>query len=201
MAKPLPWLKPGLFIGGIAPGLLIVWQALRGTLAADPIAEALNRFGLLALIFLWASLVVSPLKVLFGWIWPARIRRMLGLFAFGYALAHVSTYVGLDQAFDLRALFEDVTERAFIVVGFLAFVLLVPLAITSTNASVRRLGYVRWQRLHRLVYPAAVLASIHFIWRVKKDVTEPAIYATVLALLLVIRLLTRSPAPRPRARS
>lgn len=188
MAKPLPWLKPGLLVGGIAPGALIVIGAARGTLAANPISEALNRFGLLALIFLVASLCCTPLKSLFGWTWPPRIRRMLGLFSFGYASVHVCTYVGLDQVLDLAKIGEDLVKRKFILVGFLAWALLVPLAITSTNKMVKRLGYVRWQRLHRLVYPAAILAAIHFYWRVKRDHTEPLVYAALLGVLLLIRV-------------
>ena len=162
MAKPLPWLKPGLFVGGLVPGVAILVLAARGTLAADPIAEALNRFGLLALVFLVASLTCTPLKTLFGWTWPIRIRRMLGLFSFGYACAHFLTYAVIDQGLDLRAIVEDITERKFILVGFLAFLLLVPLAVTSTKGWVRRLGFVRWQRLHRLVY-AAIIGALFMV--------------------------------------
>lgn len=203
MAQPLPWLKPGLFIGGIAPGLSIVTSALRGTLAVDPIAEALNRFGLLALIFVVATLCCSPLKKLFGWTWPMRIRRMLGVFAFGYALAHVLTYALFDQVANLHAIARDILERPFILVGFLAFGLLVPLAATSTNGMVRRLGFVRWQQLHRLIYPAALLVCLHFIWRVKRDLTEPAIYTSIVVALLLVRvaLRLRRPVPRAAARS
>lgn len=189
MAKPLPWLKPGIFVGGVAPGAAIAAHAARGTLAADPIAEALNRFGLLALIFLIATLACSPLKALFGWIWPLRVRRMLGLFAFGYALLHVGTYAILDKVVNLSAILEDLAKRPFILVGALAFSLLVPLAVTSTSAAVRRLGYARWKRLHLLVYPAAILACVHFILRVKKDLAEPAVYAGLLAVLLGLRVL------------
>ena len=189
MAKPLPWLKPGLLVGGLVPGVAILVLAARGTLAADPIAEALNRFGLLALVFLVASLTCTPLKTLFGWTWPIRVRRMLGLFSFGYACAHFLTYAVIDQGLDLRAIVEDITERNFILVGFLAFLLLVPLAVTSTKGWVRRLGFVCWQRLHRLVYAAAVLAAVHFVWRVKKDVTEPAVYAAIIGALFMVRIV------------
>lgn len=169
------------------PGVVIATEAATGTLAADPIAAMLNRFGLLALVFLIASLACTPLNVLFRWAWPARIRRMLGLFAFGYATAHVSTYVGIDQTFDFAAIVEDFAKRPFILVGFLAFVSLVPLALTSTNESVKRLGYRKWKRLHRLAYAAGIFASIHFILRVKKDLTEPLIYTAILAALFLVR--------------
>jgi sulfoxide reductase heme-binding subunit YedZ len=198
LAKPLPWLKPGLIAGGLVPGVAILALAARGTLAADPIAEALNRFGLLALVFLVASLACTPLKAIFGWAWPIRVRRTLGLFSFGYAGVHFVTYAVIDQQLNLGAILEDIAERKFILVGFLAFLLLVPLAVTSTNGWVRRLGFVRWQRLHRLVYAAAILAALHFIWRVKIDVTEPAIFAAIIALLFAVRIVA---AARKRAKS
>ncbi|HZA51788.1 MAG TPA: protein-methionine-sulfoxide reductase heme-binding subunit MsrQ [Myxococcaceae bacterium] len=190
MAKPLPGLKPGLIVGGLVPGVAILVLAARGALAADPIAEALNRFGLLALVFLVASLACTPLKAIFGWTWPIRVRRTLGLFSFGYACAHFLTYAWVDQQLNLGAIVEDIAERKFILVGFLAFVLLIPLAVTSTKGWVRRLGFARWQRVHRLVYAAVLLALLHFVWRVKIDVTEPAIYAAIVALLFAVRLFT-----------
>jgi len=170
------------------PLAAIGWRAGAGTLGANPIAEALNEIGLLALVFLLLALACTPLRALVGWTWPMRIRRQLGLLAFGYAALHVSTYVGLDQVFDWRAIWEDLSKRRFIFVGFAAFLLLVPLAATSTDAAVRRLGYARWKRIHRLAYVAPALGVVHFVWRVKKDVREPAIYALVLAALLLVRL-------------
>jgi methionine sulfoxide reductase heme-binding subunit len=185
---PFPWLKPGVFVGALVPlgGLLL--QAARGSLGADPVAIALNRLGLLALIFLVASLACTPAKLLLGWTWPLGLRRMLGLFSFFYASLHLSTYVAIDQRFDWAVLWADVTKRKFMVVGFGAFLLLLPLAVTSTDGSVRRLGYRRWKALHRLVYLAAVLAVVHFLWRVKLDIREPLIYALVLAALLLVRV-------------
>ena len=185
---PLPWLKPGVFIGALAPLAAIVWRGWHDELGADPIAQALNQLGLTALVFLVAALVCTPLKTLFGWTWGNRLRRMLGLFGFFYALLHVATYTGLDQALDWGAIWDDVTKRKFIFVGAAAFVLLVPLAVTSTNGAPKRLGYARWKRLHRLAYLAPLLAVIHFVWRVKKDVTEPATYGVVLAALLAVRV-------------
>jgi methionine sulfoxide reductase heme-binding subunit len=188
-STPDVWLKPGLFIGALTPLATIALRAVTGSLNANPIAEVENELGLAALIFLIASLACTPARRVFGWTWPPRIRRELGLFAFFYAMLHVSVYVFLDQAFDLQAMVEDVVKRPFITVGFGAAVLLVPLAITSTKASVRRLGFARWQRLHQLAYVAAALAALHFVWRVKIDVSQPLTYAAALCLLLLVRVL------------
>ena len=178
-----------MFVGSLAPAIRLLVLGARGELGANPIATALNQLGLVALIFLIASLAATPLKTTLGWTWPIRIRRMLGLYAFFYGSLHFLTYLGLDQVLDLRAVFADITKRNFIAVGFTAFVLLVPLAVTSTDAMVRRLGFVRWKRLHRLVYVAAALGVVHFIWRVKKDLSQPLTYCAVLALLLAIRVV------------
>jgi len=194
---PYPWLKPGVFVGALVPLAALVGRALSGGLGADPIAEALNQLGLVALIFLVASLACTPLKTLLGWTWPIRIRRELGLFAFFYAVLHVLTYSGLDQSLNLRAIFADVVKRKFIFVGFAAFVLLVPLALTSTQESVRRLGFQRWKRLHRLAYAAGCLAAIHFLWRVKADLLEPLIYAGALAAFLLVRAVSYARSRRP----
>lgn len=188
MRGKFPWLKPAIFTGALIPLAATLFEAVRGTLSANPIAEALNRFGLLTLIFLILALAMTPLRALFGWTWPLRVRRMLGLFGFFYAVLHLTTYVAIDQGLEFGAVLVDILKRKFIFVGFAAFLLLVPLAITSTNAMVRRLGFRAWQRLHRLAYVATVLGVIHFVWRVKKDVTEPVIYGAVLALLLGFRL-------------
>ena len=200
MAAPHPWLKPALLVGGGFPGAVICVRAVTGTLAADPIAEALNRFGLLALVFLLASLACTPLRRLFAWTWPARVRRTLGLFAFSYALFHVTVWAVFDRLLDVRAIAEDLTERPFIIAGALAFSLLVPLAVTSTDRMVRRLGFQRWQALHRLAYGAAALGCLHFWWRVKADVTGPAVYAAVFGALMVLRLLPRGRRRVERAR-
>ena len=178
-----------MFVGSLAPALRLLVLGARGELGANPIATALNQLGLVTLVFLIASLAATPLKVALGWTWPIRIRRMLGLYAFFYASLHFLTYLGLDQVLDLRAVFADITKRNFIAVGFTAFVLLVPLAVTSTDAMVRRLGFVRWKRLHRLVYVAAALGVVHFMWRVKKDLSQPLTYGAVLAFLLAIRVV------------
>jgi sulfoxide reductase heme-binding subunit YedZ len=189
--RPYAWLGPGVLAGALVPLAAIALRGWRGELGANPIAQALNQVGLLALIFLVAALACTPAKRLFGWTWPMRIRRELGLLGFFYALLHVCTYVGLDQDFDWSAIWADVTKRKFIYVGALAFVMLIPLAVTSTNGSIRRLGHARWTRLHRLAYVAPALAALHFYWRVKSDASEPLMYAAVLATLLAARVVTR----------
>jgi len=194
MAKrrgPLPWLNPGILVGASAPLLSILLRARSGALGANPIAEALNELGLMALVLLIASLACTPLRTLVGWTWPIRVRRLLGLLAFAYATLHVAVYAGLDQGLDLRAVLADVFKRRFIFVGFAAFVMMAPLAWTSTKRAVRRMGYVRWKRLHLLVYPAALCAVVHFVWRVKKDLSEPLAYAAILAALLLVRVVAR----------
>ena len=199
-ARPLPWLKPGVFAGSLVPLAAIVLRAAGGDLGANPIAEALNQLGLVALVFIVVALACTPLKTISGWTWPIRLRRMLGLFGFFYALLHVATYTGLDQALDWKAIWNDVTKRKFIFVGVAAFVLLVPLALTSTSGALKRLGHARWKRLHRLAYLAPLLAVIHFTLRVKKDVSEPVTYAVLLGALLLFRLVayarTRGSAPQ-----
>jgi sulfoxide reductase heme-binding subunit YedZ len=195
-AKPIlfrgkqPWLKPGMLIGGLVPLALLLLRALRGTLGADPVAIALNQLGLLALIFLVASLAATPLKLAFGVTWPIRVRRMLGLFAFFYATLHFMLYAVIDQGLAWSAIVQDVSKRGFITVGFVAWLLLIPLAITSTAAMTKRLGAARWKQLHRLSYVVGILAAIHFIWRVKRDLSQPAAYTVVLAALLLARLMS-----------
>lgn len=184
----LPWLRPGLLLGGLAPLMSILARATSDGLGANPIAKAENELGLAALIFLVAGLACTPARRLFGWSWPPRVRRDLGLLAFGYAVLHVLLYLGLDQVLDWDAILADAVKRPFITAGVAALGLLIPLALTSTNASVRRLGFRRWQRLHQLAYLAGLLAVVHFIWRVKLDVSQPLTYAIVLGVLLVVRL-------------
>lgn len=185
---PLPWLKPGLFAGALLPLALLLWRAAHRTLGADAVAIGLNQLGYLALVFLMASLACTPLKILTNWTWPVRVRRMLGLFAVFYAALHLVTYVAIDQQLDWAVLWGDVTQRRFMIVGFAAFLTLLPLAWTSTDASVRRLGFQRWKALHRLAYLAGVLAVVHFLWRVKLDTRVPLRWAAVLGVLFLIRI-------------
>jgi sulfoxide reductase heme-binding subunit YedZ len=162
------------------------------SLGANPIEELIHRLGIWGLNFLLITLTVTPLRRLTGKNWLLRFRRMLGLFAFFYVLLHFLTYSGLDQRFDLSAIIEDIAERPYITVGFTALLLLVPLAATSTQAMMRRLGR-RWQKLHRLVYLIAILGVVHFYWQVKLDTLEALIYAAILAILLGYRLAGRKP--------
>jgi methionine sulfoxide reductase heme-binding subunit len=176
-------------IAAFVPAGLVAFRFLTDRLGANPIAEAMNQLGLWTLILLLASLACTPLKLLFGWKWPLQVRRMLGLCAFAYVCMHLMVYLVLDQFFAWGEIGKDIVKRKFITVGFAAFLLLVPLAITSTNKMVKRLGFARWKRLHRLVYLAASLGVIHFIWRVKADTREPLIYGAVLLVLLGVRVV------------
>jgi sulfoxide reductase heme-binding subunit YedZ len=185
-------------LGGLAPLGLVVWDALRGGLGANPIEEVLNRFGFWTLFFLVLSLALTPVRIVTGWGEPIRHRRTIGLVAFFYGCLHLATYAGVDQFFDWGAIAEDVLKRRFIAVGLAAFLLLVPLALTSTDRAVRRLGFVRWKRWHRLAYVAAVLGVVHFVWRVKADLREPLLFGGVLAVLFAVRIVD---AVRRRARS
>lgn len=189
MSRSLSWLKPAVFAGALVPLAALLLRAFERRLGANPIAEALNRLGLVALIFLVLTLAVTPLKTLLGWTWPARLRRMLGLFAFFYASLHFLTYAGLDQLVNVRAILEDIAKRPFILVGFSAWLLLIPLAVTSTKGMLQKLGFKRWKALHRTVYLIAALGALHFYWRVKKDTREPLAYAGVIGLLLLVRLV------------
>jgi len=167
-------------------GRLIVLGA-GGGLGANPIEFITHSTGTWTLVGLMATLSVTPLRRLTGRAELLRYRRMLGLFSFFYACLHFTTYVWLDQFFDPASIAKDIIKRPFITIGFTAFVLLIPLAVTSSHAMMRRLGR-RWQLLHRLIYPIALLGVVHYLWLVKKDLTEPLIYAAILALLLVARL-------------
>jgi sulfoxide reductase heme-binding subunit YedZ len=188
-----------VFAACCLPLLLLATAAVRGKLGANPIEAALNRLGWWTLVFVLLALAPTPLRILFGWTSPVRLRRMLGLFAFFYASLHLTTYVGIDQFFDWRAIGADVAKRKFITIGMLGFALLVPLAVTSTDRWVRRLGYVRWKRLHRLAYAVAVCGVVHFVWRVKADLREPLVFAAVLALLLLVRVAAWRPLTSRRA--
>jgi sulfoxide reductase heme-binding subunit YedZ len=188
-APRLRWLQPGILLGALMPLAVIAWRATQGRLGADPVATVLNQLGLMALVLLVSSLACTPLRIVFRWNWPLRLRKTLGLCAFAYAALHLTTYAVIDQGLALRAIVADVAKRPFILAGMSAFLLLVPLALTSTAAGLRRLGAVGWKRLHRIVYLAGILACIHFLLRVKKDLTQPGIYAAILAFLLAIRLV------------
>jgi len=188
-------LQAATITAGALPAASLVVSALTDGLGANPVEQVTHTTGDWALRFLLLSLAVTPLRLLLGWSWAAPLRRTLGLTAFGYACCHYLTYLGLEHFFDWRLIVEDVLERRYVTAGFAAFLCLVPLAVTSTRAMIRRLGR-RWVSLHRLVYLAAALGVVHFLWLVKSDLREPLVYAVVLALLLGLRL-ARSRARKP----
>ena len=176
-----------VFLICLIPFLKLGWDALRGDLTANPIEDLTHRTGWWALTLLMVTLAITPLRRLTGWNRAIEYRRMLGLFAFFYACLHVSIYFGLDQLLSFEYILEDIAERPYITVGFTAWLLLIPLALTSTRGWIRRLGK-RWQRLHRLIYVSAALGVLHFLWLVKADVREPLIFAAILGILMAFRL-------------
>jgi methionine sulfoxide reductase heme-binding subunit len=188
-------IKAAAFVAALAPLVLLglrgfnSWQGRSFNLGANPIEFITRDLGEWTLIFLLITLGVTPLRRLAGWQWLIKLRRMLGLYAFLYACLHFVTYIWLDQFFDLHEIIKDVLKRPFITVGFAAFLCLIPLAATSTNTMVRRMGGKAWQRLHRLVYAIAVFGVVHYWWLVKKDIRQPLLYALILAVLLGIRLV------------
>ncbi len=182
-------IKVLLFVLCLLPLAASLWQALSGQ-AVNPVETLTRDSGSWALNLLLAGLAITPLRRLGAPGWLLRLRRMLGLYAFFYASVHLLIYLWLDQLFDWGAIGHDIIKRPFITVGMAAFALLLPLAITSTDGWLRRLKR-RWGQLHRLVYPLAVLAVVHYLWLVKRDLTEPLLYAAVLALLLGLRLWWR----------
>ncbi len=188
-----------LFVSASVPAALLAWDAARGDLGANPAEYALHTTGNLAVIFLLLSLSTTPMRKLTGKNWWSLFRKSLGLFAFFYAFVHLSIYFVLYQSLDLRKLFAAMVSNKFIILGASAFLLLVPLAVTSTNGMIKRLGAAKWKLLHKLVYPAAILAVMHFWMSKKRDVTVPEVAAVVLAVLLGIRLIVwlRTPGKTP----
>ena len=189
--QSLTWLKAALFALCLLPFFRLIFFAFTDQLGANPVEFVLRSLGTWTLTMLLVTLSITPLRRLTGWNGLIRVRRMLGLFAFFYACLHFLTYAGVDQSFDLPAIVADVVKRPYITVGFTCFLLLIPLALTSTNAMQRRLGGKRWLLLHRLVYLIAAGGVVHYLWLVKKDLTQPLLYGLVLAVLLGIRLWWR----------
>jgi sulfoxide reductase heme-binding subunit YedZ len=180
------YLKPAVFVACLLPLALILWDAFNDGLGANPIEAITHRTGDWTLRLLLVTLAVTPARRLLGWGWLMRVRRMLGLYAFFYACLHFLTYLVLDQFFDWGEIAKDIIKRPYITVGFSAFILLIPLAVTSTNAMMRRLGK-RWVQLHKLVYVIAVGGVLHYLWLVKADTLHPLTYAAILVLLLAAR--------------
>ncbi|HTY48145.1 MAG TPA: protein-methionine-sulfoxide reductase heme-binding subunit MsrQ [Steroidobacteraceae bacterium] len=185
--------KPALFLACLLPAVLLLAGAfgIAGSdLGPDPVAKLLHSCGKTALNLLLLTLLVTPVRQLTGWTHLLRLRRMLGLFAGFYALLHFTVYLWLDQGFNWPAILKDIAKRPYITIGFAALLMLVPLAITSTNRMMRRLGR-RWQQLHRLVYAIAILGVWHYWWQVKRDIRLPALYVLMLAVLLLWRVAAR----------
>ena len=180
--------KIGLSIVSLLPAIALTLGAINDELGANPIEVLTRDTGEWALRFLLITLAVSPLRLSVGWHFLAAVRRMLGLYSFFYAVIHMLLYLWLDQFFDLSDIIEDVIERPFITVGFISFLALIPLALTSNDGMIKRLGTQRWNKLHRLVYYIAIGGVVHFYMLVKKDITEPLVYIALLAVLLGIRI-------------
>lgn len=193
------WFKPVVFFACLLPLALLIVGALQGELGANPVEYITHATGDWTLRFLLVTLSITPLRKLFGQPDLIRFRRMLGLFSFFYGFLHVLTWMWLDRLFDVQEMWADVVKRRFITAGMLAFVLMVPLAVTSTTGWIRRLGGRNWQRLHRLIYVSAVMGVVHYYWLVKSDVRLPLLYACVLAVLLALRVfVARRSGPVPK---
>lgn len=186
-ARSVLGLKVLLWVSALTPAAWIAGGAFRGWLGVNPIEKVTHVTGLSALVLLLLTLAVTPVRRMAGWNRLIQLRRPLGLFAFFYAFLHFSTWMALDLGFQLSWISEDIMERPYITVGFTAFVLLIPLAVTSTRGWIRRLGR-RWATLHRLVYITATLGVIHFYWLVKADTSLPLLFAGILTLLLASRI-------------
>jgi sulfoxide reductase heme-binding subunit YedZ len=196
----LRWLKPVIFLACLAPLANLVWRGFHAHLGANPIEAITHRTGDCTLTFLLITLSVTPLRKLTRQYWLIALRRMLGLFAFFYGTLHLMTYVWLDKFFDLHEMLADIGKRKFITAGMTAFALMIPLALTSTKWSIRKLGGKRWQALHRVIYFSAAAGVIHYVWLVKADLKKPLEYGFVLTLLMLYRLIawiaSRSPGVR-----
>lgn len=183
--------KIAFFLVALMPLARLFWLGFTDDMGANPVEFVIHSLGTWGLVALLVTLSMSPIRMLTGASWPLQLRRMAGLYAFFYIGLHLLAYAGLDQWFDLRAIGKDIAEHPYILVGFTAFVLMVPLAVTSNNRMIRLLKQ-RWQLLHQLVYPIAILGVVHYWWLVKKDIREPLIYALVLMVLFGIRIYYRS---------
>ena len=194
--------KPLVFLLCLVPTALVVTDALgiTGSLGANPIEEILDRFGNWGLRFIMITLAITPLRRLTGWNWLSRFRRMIGLFTFFYVLMHFTTWFVLDRDLMISEVIDDIIKRPFILIGFSAFLILLALAVTSFTAIRRRMGR-NWQILHNAVYAVGILGVWHYWWQVKKDITEPLIYAAILAILLGARIIWRLARSRKRRRA
>ncbi len=194
-----------LFVNALVPLTLLSWDAYSGQLGTNPSERAIRTTGMTALVFLTLCLAVTPVRKITGWNFLSNFRRMLGLFAFFYGCVHLFIYIAIYQSFSLSAAFADILRRPFIFYGMTALLLMAPLAATSTNGIIKKMGAARWKRLHTLIYPAGIAAVLHYYSLVKADVTLPKAFAVVLTLLLGYRLskwagrASKTPAASTRA--
>lgn len=200
--QQLAWIKAILFVLALTPLARLVWLGYNDNLTANPIEFIERSTGTWALIILLVTLTMTPIRLVTGVAWQIQLRRMMGLFMFFYACLHFTTYIWLDHWFDWNEITKHIIKHPYVLVGFAAFMLAWPLALTSTNAMMRRLG-VRWKQLHYTVYLVAVLGVLHFWWLVKKDIREPLLYALILLVLLGIRIYYKyknriSPREKPK---
>ncbi len=179
--------KTAVFAVCLVPAALLIWRGYNDDLGANPIEAVIRNLGDWGLRFLLLDLAITPARQLFGWNQLASYRRMIGLFSFAYISLHLSAYIGLDQFFAWEAIWRDIVKRPYITFGMAAWVALLPLAITSTNAMAKRLGAKRWRALHRLVYAAGIAGVVHYLLLVKADIRDPILYIAILILLLAIR--------------
>ncbi|MCA1632925.1 MAG: sulfoxide reductase heme-binding subunit YedZ [Acidobacteria bacterium] len=188
--KDIKFYKLVVFVNSLVPLGLLLWDWRRGSLGANPLDFITRTTGTMTLVFLMLTLAITPLRKLTSVQWLVRLRRMLGLYAFFYGLLHLLTYVWFDKSFGFTAIAQDVWRRPFIAIGMLAFSLMVPLAVTSTDRMIKQLGGKRWQKLHKLIYVTAIAGVLHFYLLVKSDTRKPIIFAVVLAVLLGYRVFT-----------
>jgi sulfoxide reductase heme-binding subunit YedZ len=182
-------LKVATFSAALLPLVWLGVSAALSKLGVNPVEAIINRLGWWALVFLLLSLACTSAKILLGWTWPLQLRRMLGLFAFFYATLHLSTYVVLERDIDFGEIIDDVLKRKFIALGMLSWLLLLPLAVTSTDGWTKRLGFKRWKAIHRLAYVASITACVHFLLKGKVILPEPLIFTAFACLLLAVRVV------------
>ena len=194
-AGTLNFKRLAFVLAGLPAARLVVGMVM-DSLGADPVDTLTRQTGIWSLNFLMLTLAVGPLKRYLGWAWPLKLRRMLGLYSFFYATLHLAVYVVFDQYFDIAAMITDILKRPYITAGLLTYLLLLPLAMTSTNGMIRWLG-IYWKPLHRLVYLAAIGGTLHYLWLVKRDITDPGLYIILLCALLISRLVGKRKKGRP----
>jgi len=188
-----------IIVNGAVPLALLGWDALHHQLGANPQNFAILTTGMMTLVFLTLTLAATPLRKLTGWNWIVNLRRTLGLYAFFYGCAHFLLFFSLDRSFSVSSTFSEMVRRKYLIVGSLALIMMIPLAVTSTNAMIKRLGGKRWRALHRLTYAVAICGVIHYYMQVKADVRKPLAFATVIGLLLLYRVWDTWLKPKPAA--